>query len=78
MDEHTLNKLAEMLRPILERNEYYANEKREKYREREREREKDNRGVTENFELSPVCVGKLIPAWFSPRFLWYSIHIVLN
>ena len=40
MDEHTLNKLAEMLRPILERNEYYASEKREKYRERERERER--------------------------------------
>ena len=40
MDKHTFNKLAEMLRPILERNEYYASEKREKYRERERERER--------------------------------------
>ena len=40
MDEHTLNKPAEMLRPILERNEYYASEKREKYRERERERKR--------------------------------------
>ena len=43
MDAHTLNKLAEMLRPILERNEYYASEKREKYRERERERERESR-----------------------------------
>ena len=38
MDEHTFKKLAEMLRPILERNEYYASEKRD-----------ENRGVTENF-----------------------------
>ena len=30
MDEHTLKKLAEMLRPILERDEYYASEKRER------------------------------------------------
>ena len=40
MDEHTFKKPAEMLRPILERNEYYASEKRE--------RETENRGVTEN------------------------------
>ena len=40
MDEHTFNKLAEMLRPILERSEYYASEKREKYRERGRERKR--------------------------------------
>ena len=33
MDEHTFKKLAEMLRPILERNEYYASEKRERDRE---------------------------------------------
>ena len=76
MDEHTFNKLAETLRPILERSEYYASEKTKKYRERERE--KENRGVTENFKVSPVCVRKLIPAWFSRRFLWYSSHIVLN
>ena len=31
MDEYMFNKLAEMLRPILERNEYHASEKREKY-----------------------------------------------
>ena len=37
MDVHTIKKLAEMLRPILERNEYYASEKRERERERERE-----------------------------------------
>ena len=30
MDEHTLKKLAEMLRPILERNDYYASEKCER------------------------------------------------
>ena len=75
MDEHTFNKLAETLRPILERSEYYASEKK---RNTEREREKENRGVTESFKVSPVCVRKLIPAWFSPRFLWYSSHIVLN
>ena len=45
MDEHTLNKLAEMLRPILERNEYYASEKREKYRERERKRIEESRRI---------------------------------
>ena len=39
MDEHTFNKLAEMFRPILERDEHYASQKREKYRERARERE---------------------------------------
>ena len=33
MDEHTFKKLAEMLQPILERNEYYASEKRERDRE---------------------------------------------
>ena len=33
MDEHTFKKLAEMLRPILERNEYYVSEKRETDRE---------------------------------------------
>ena len=33
MDEHTFKKLAEMLRPILERNEYYTSEKRERDRE---------------------------------------------
>ena len=45
MDAHTFNKLAEMLRPILERNEYYASENREKWRERggERERERESR-----------------------------------
>ena len=32
-DEHTFKKLAEMLRPILERNKYYASEKRERDRE---------------------------------------------
>ena len=37
IDEHAFNKLAEMLRPILERNEYYASEKREIQREREKE-----------------------------------------
>ena len=37
MDEHTFNKLAEILRPTLERNEYYVSEKRERYGERERE-----------------------------------------
>ena len=41
MDEHMFKKLTEILRPILEWNEYYANEKREKYRERERERERE-------------------------------------
>ena len=30
-----------MLRPILERNDYYTSEKREKYREREGERERE-------------------------------------
>ena len=40
MDEHTFRKVAKMLRPILERNEYYASEKREKCREREREGER--------------------------------------
>ena len=43
MDEHTFNKLAKMLRPILERNGYSASEKTEKYRERERERERESR-----------------------------------
>ena len=46
MDEHTFKKLAEMLRPILERNEYYASEKRK--------RESKNRRVTENF-VSVSC-----------------------
>ena len=46
MDEHTFKKLAEMLRPILERNEYYASEKRK--------RESKNRGVTDNF-VSVSC-----------------------
>ena len=32
MDEHTFKKLTEMLRPTLERNEYYASEKRERDR----------------------------------------------
>ena len=41
-------------------------------RERERERERENQGVTENFEVSPVCVRKPISAWFSHPFLWYS------
>ena len=45
MDEHTFNKLAETLRPILERSEYYASEKkREIQRERERERESRSHG----------------------------------
>ena len=56
----------------LERNEYYASEERETYREKEKERKRENRGVTENFEVSPVCVRKPFPAWFSHRFLWYS------
>ena len=29
MDEHTFDKLAELLRPILERNDYHAGESRE-------------------------------------------------
>ena len=33
MDKHTFKQLAEMLRPMLERNEYYASEKREGDRE---------------------------------------------
>ena len=56
LDEHTFNKLAEMLRTILERNEYYASEKREKYGEGERE----NRGVTEYFVfifVNPTLLG---------------------
>ena len=36
-----------LLRPILERNEYYASEKRE--------RERENRGVTENFIVFVSC-----------------------
>ena len=56
MDQHTFNKLAEMLRSILERNEYYASEKRENYGERERERA--NRGVTDNFVfVNPALLG---------------------
>ena len=42
MDEHTFNKLAETLRPILGRSEYYASEKK-KNTERERERERESR-----------------------------------
>ena len=34
MNKHTFNKLAEILQPILERNEYYASEKRERERKR--------------------------------------------
>ena len=45
MDEHTFNKLAEIPRPILERNEYYTSEKREKYRERKRERIEESRRI---------------------------------
>ena len=30
MDEHTFKKLAEILRPMLECNEYYTSEKRER------------------------------------------------
>ena len=55
-NEHTFNKLAEMLRPVLERNEYYASEKQDKYGERERE----NRGVMENFVflfVNPTLLG---------------------
>ena len=33
MDEHTFDKLAELLRPILERNEYYASESQVEIRE---------------------------------------------
>lgn len=33
MDEHSFEKLAELLRPILEPNDYYASEKRERERE---------------------------------------------
>ena len=63
MNEHTFNKLVEMFRPILERNEYYASEKREKYGDRERE----NRGVTENFEgLAPFV-------FVNPSLLGFSI-----
>ena len=29
LDGHTFDKLAELLRPILERNDYYASESRE-------------------------------------------------
>ena len=43
MDEHTFNKLAEMLRPILEWNEYYASEKRKKHIYIERERIEESR-----------------------------------
>ena len=32
VDEHTFKKLAEMLRPMLKRNEYYASEKRKRER----------------------------------------------
>ena len=46
MDEHTFNKLAETLRPILERSEYYASEKkRNTERERERKRIEESRRI---------------------------------
>ena len=65
MDEHTFNKLAEMLRPILKRSKYYASEKREKCGEKERESRSHGEFC--------VCVRKPnAPAWFSHRFLWYS------
>ena len=67
MDVHTFKKLAEMLRPILERNEYYASEKRA--RERERERIEESRRilclfpVVQQYNLS--AMKRYVPVTFS-------------
>ena len=45
MDEHTFNQLAEMLRPILERNEYTTQVRRERNPEGERERIEESRRI---------------------------------
>lgn len=51
MDEHTFDKLAELLRPILERNDYFASEKRDREWHRESERVREGGRVRDTLGL---------------------------
>ena len=56
MDEHTFKKLTEMLRPILERNKYYASEKRERDRIKESRRISCLFPAVQQYNLSAIII----------------------